>query len=236
MDAPTLPILVEPGAAGSASDGSAPRVRPRRSFVADDQPGLGEPVEHGLDRASSPLVGAPARRHRHGAGVSSVPSPSAVRRRNDRSRERPAAPAVSPPVDAPRAVFAIAPSTPPASRYPPRVSVRPIRRFQVSSSACESSGSAPGSPTTSCSSGLDQPVLEVQARPAGPAARSRARSSCLASSARPAPGSPPAPPPAPGTPAHGRRSPRAARSRPAPADGEQPLDERAAAPPRPGTA
>ena len=75
-------------------------------------------------------------------------------------------------------VFATAPSTPPASRYPPRVSVRPIRRFHVSrSAAAESSGSAPRLTERVVQSGLDQPVLEMQAHTLGRISIAR-RSSC----------------------------------------------------------
>ena len=72
---------------------------------------------------------------------------------------------------------ATAPRMPPVSRYPSTVSTFPSRRFHVSTSACESSGRAPGSPSLSRSSTSTRPDSRCRpARSAGCSIASRSAS------------------------------------------------------------
>ena len=87
------------------------------------------------------------------------PSPRRARSAGGTSRRRRPCSASVAPSKSSSAVRAMAPRTPPASRYPSRVRVRPSRRAHVSMSACESSGRAPGSPAASPKDELDQAGL-----------------------------------------------------------------------------
>ena len=99
--------------------------------------------------------------------VSSVPSPSATRRRN--SCRAASLPSSSSSANSSSARRPSAPDTPPISRYASRKRTRPSRRSKSSVNAYSNNGSAPGSSATSASIAATSPgSSETSTRLAGP--------------------------------------------------------------------